>query len=349
MVPYVAVLAGGGGTRLWPASRRSTPKFLMNVDGAQTLLDATLTRASTIADPDRVLVMTGAEHAAPTHEVAARHGVRVVVEPMPRDTAATLILAATLIADEAGDATGLSMPADHLISGTDRWRRAVHRALDAAEAETVVTIGLRPVSASTQFGYAHAPGPATEEPRMVLSFHEKPDAETAEAFVRSGDYLWNTAIMAWRTEELLSIAGAYAADIKAPIRDAVHSDGHIDPTHWSRARRAAAEPALVEAAAADGRVTVIPASFSWHDVGTWSTVAELQGDRRAEDIAMLNCTTPFVHRSSATPHRRYAVVGLDDLIVVEAEGVTLITDRSHAAQVKLLVDDLPDQGWQDLL
>lgn len=349
MLPYVAVLAGGGGTRLWPVSRRSTPKFLMNIDGAQTLLDATLTRALAIADPDRVLVMTGAEHAAPTREVAARYGVRVVVEPTRRDTAATLILAATLIADEAGDATVLSMPADHLISGMDRWRRAVHRALDAAEAETVVTIGLRPGSASTQFGYAHAPGPATEEPRMVLSFHEKPDADTAEAFVRSGEYLWNTAIMAWHTNDLLDIAGTHAADIGAPIRDAVGPEGQIDPTHWSQVRCAAAEPALVEAAAAEGRVAMVPASFSWHDVGTWSTIAELEGDRPTEDVAMLDCSPPFVHRSSATPHRRYAVVGLDDLIVVEAEGVTLITDRSHAAQVKLLVDDLPDQGWQDLL
>lgn len=347
--PHVVILAGGGGTRLWPASRRTRPKFLMTIHDDRTLLDAALHRATLLTTPSRIWVITGAEHADETEAVLRAYGARMVIEPSSRDTAPSLVLAATLIEREDPGAVAISMPADHLIDETVEWVRSVSDAVDQAQLKRIACVGVRPRTADSNLGYVEAAAPDPTSPRIATAFHEKPDSDKAREYSTSPDHFWNTAIMSWRSDVLLTVAATYAYELDKAIAAAVDADGTIDADRWAGAQRIAAEPALIEPAAAAGYVALVPASFDWMDVGTWAAVADLPGQQSSDHVATLDSRRPFVYTSNSDSRRKYAIVGLDDVIVVDCGDVVLITDRNHAARVKHLVSGLPHQGWGSLL
>ncbi|WP_280185767.1 MULTISPECIES: sugar phosphate nucleotidyltransferase [Nocardia] len=198
-----------------------------------------------------------------------------------------------------------------------------------------------PLSSSiTEFARAH-------DEVLAEKFHEKPDLPTARGYLESGMYFWNTAIMAWAPKVFITAARAHASRLAAQVTSALHPDGSIDAVRWQDTEVVAVEPAVIEPAAAQRGVSVVPADFDWTDVGTWATVAGGLPSSE-QDVITLDCRPPVVY-ADRRQARRYAVVGLDDLIVVECDDVVLITDKYHAADVKRLVADLPRQNGTDLL
>ncbi|TYB47856.1 mannose-1-phosphate guanylyltransferase [Actinomadura chibensis] len=342
---HVVVLAGGQGTRLWPLSRQRAPKFLLDVGLGEPLLADALRRAVRLTDPSRVHIVTGADHVQEVRAIAAPFRVlQVIVEPSARDTAAALCLATGVVARADPDATLVSLPADQVVRDTrQRWTDVLARAVDAAQTgHRLVCVGLVPEEPKTGLGYIRAP--ATRDPggaRPVLAFHEKPDRATAEDYVASGECFWNTAIMAWEAETFAAMVGAHAPHL-APLL----APGPLNRERWESVPRMAIEPALLEPAAAAGSLSLVPAAFEWSDVGSWTTVARLDGTEPGESVIRRDADGCFVH---PTPGRRYVLLGTRNLVIVDTGDVVLIADRDSDQDLKGLVSGPIRQTWPDLL
>jgi len=353
--PHVIILAGGSGTRLWPLSRHARPKFLLDLGGSGTLLAETIRRALAITDPARVHLVSGVEHADAVTAAAAAFGIdSFCFEPSPRDTTAAITLAVLQVVATDPAAFIVSLPADHHIEdpGGAGWTRTIGHALAAAGSEgQIVTIGVRPTYASTGYGYISAESAVPGRPsRRVLAFHEKPDAGTAAGYLASGRYVWNTAIMAFAGQSFLEQLRVTAPDIVASVSRALSSDAAVDAVAWAGTRSIAIEHSLMEPAAAAGRVSVVDGDFGWTDVGTWSAVAEIGLMDQADDhVVAIAAERPFVVVGPDAGDRRFAVLGIDDLVVVDTGEVVLITTARHANDVKELVDRVDARGWKDLL
>ncbi|POM26617.1 Alginate biosynthesis protein AlgA [Actinomadura rubteroloni] len=330
MTVHVVVLAGGAGTRLWPLSRAHRPKFLLDPGTGQPPLANALARAVQLADPEHVRIVTGRAHAADVRAVAAPFGVtRVLVEPLARDTAAAVAFGVASV-DDPG-AIVVSMPADQLVaSGAQTWRDVLGEAVRAAAGGALVCVGVVPDRPATAYGYAHAPAGTGDGARPVAAFHEKPDAATAASYLAAGGFYWNTAIMAFRAATFAGLVRDHAPSLVPVLSGA---------TTWDDLPRVAVEPAVVEPAAADGRVLLVPARLRWNDIGSWTDFPGASGGVVAVDAD--GCRV-------LSGDRRYALLGVRDLLVVDAGDVVLVADRARDQDLRRLVGEVAAR-WPDLL
>ncbi|MEY9864378.1 mannose-1-phosphate guanylyltransferase [Catenulispora sp. GAS73] len=349
--PYVAVLAGGSGTRLWPLSRRNRPKFLADVGTGRPLLAEALDKALMITVPDRVVIVTGTSHARATTAIAEEQGVRrILVEPQPRDTTAAIAAAALYVQRREPSAPMVTMPSDHLV-GSDGWTESIGRALHCAAQGHLVCLAVVPDAPATGFGYIHAPQQPDRrhhDPRPVLSFTEKPDLRTAGDYLRDGNYLWNTAIMSFHSDRFLELLERHAPDISSGVATALTvSPSRPGSTAWSKIRARAVERAVLEPAAADGALMAVPAAFTWTDVGSWDAMAERPNGPYLADRLYQQDADCYVAASAGK--RRYVLLGVKDLVIVDCDDVLLVADRHHAQQLRQVVEALQARGWSDLL
>ncbi|GAA1938072.1 mannose-1-phosphate guanylyltransferase [Amycolatopsis minnesotensis] len=349
---HVVVLAGGSGTRLWPASRQDRPKFLLDLGSGESLLESALRRALLLTTPDRVHVVTGASHEAHTRAIAEQLGIgSTIIEPSARDTAPALCLATTVIARSEPEALIISTPADHVIE-TDRnqWAATMSTMLEIALGGDIACVGISPTHPDTAYGYILALG-SSHGPQRVASFKEKPDRATAERYLQVGGYLWNSAIMAWSAKSFLQHMETHASAVLSGVQTATMEPDHVDPGAWSRVPRVAIDYALLEPAAAAGSVVVVPGTFDWADIGTWNawTDRSSAAARRNRNLVAVDAEGAVLYADPAVGGRRYAIFGLDDLVVVDTGDAVLITDRDHCADLKRLVARIGELGWVDLL
>lgn len=362
---YAVVPAGGAGTRLWPLSRQNRPKFLLDLTGSgRTLLQATVDRLAPLAGDEGIVLVTGAAHvAAARTQLPTLKTTQVLAEPSPRDSMAAIGLAAAVLAERHGDVVLGSFAADQVISGQEAFGDAVHQAVAVARAGYVATIGIAASRPSTAFGYihsgvqldvAHAPSA-----RHVQGFTEKPDAATARTYLTSGEYRWNAGIFVARTSVLLehlaqqrpALHDGLRVIAKAwdtPERDAVLADV------WPGLERIAIDHAVAEPVAAMGGVAVVPGTFGWDDVGDFNSLAALLPSDDGAGSKTLGDTSSVVRLQSAGSvivpgDRTIAVLGLDDVVVVDTPDVVLVTTRARAQQVKDIVNLLHDQDLDELL
>ncbi len=337
------IMSGGAGTRLWPASRLDAPKpFLPLVDG-QSTFGMTLARVADRGRYAEPLIVTSADHRYLVDTALAKAGVTasLLLEPTARDTAAAVGAAAACAASKDKDAVILVLAADHLIEDGDAFARVVDAALPAAEAGRIVVFGVKPRGASTAFGYIK-PGAATGQgtAKAVEQFVEKPDAKRAAELVKGG-YLWNSGIFLMRASVALSELDAYAAEIAAAARKAVAAgqvQGNvttIDKSAFEAAPKKSIDYAVMEKTKL---AVVVPADFDWNDLGTWSAVwdeskKDEDGNVAAGNVTFVDAKDNYVSSETDT----VGVVGVDDLVVVAADGSILVTTRSRAAEVKELV------------
>jgi len=366
-VLFAVIPAGGSGTRLWPLSRAGHPKFLHPLTGtAASLLQATVERLGPLTTPERTLVVTGAAHvAAVARQLTDLPEENIVVEPSPRDSCAAIALAAALIAVPEPKAVMGSFAADHLIGDPDRWVQTVQAAVAGAEQGLLMTVGISPTRPETGYGYLQCGdvlGNGTL--RMVEEFKEKPTADVAEAYVRSGRHLWNASMFVWRVDvflaELARQQPAMHAGLMA-IAHAWHTPDREDVLNavWPTLPKVSVDYAVMEGAAAAGRVATVPGDFGWNDVGDFHTLGEVLPTDGAGNM-VLSTGAPdgkpgVLLRDSAglvvVPHsgRLVAMIGLRDLIVVDTPDVVLVCPRDRAQDVKKLVDELNERGEDGLV
>jgi len=356
---WAVIPAGGAGTRLWPLSRAASPKFLHDLTGTgRSLLQSTWDRLTPVAGA-RVVVVAGSAHAAAVRtQLPSVAAADVLVEPGPRDSMPAIGLAAAVIARRDPDAVIGSFAADHAIGDLGAFHDCVREAVAVARTGHLVTLGVAPTGPATAFGYIRQGGvlgtPGAPSARAVAEFVEKPDAETAQRYLENGEYLWNAGMFVVRANVLMDLLAQYQPGLARGLRD-VAADPERLAEVWPTLTRIAIDHAVAEPAAADGRVAVVPASFGWDDVGDFASLARLLADSTEHPgLKVLGAADSVLARDStglvvAGGQRLVALVGVDDLVVVDTPDALLVMRRDRAQEVKAVVEQLKETGRADLV
>ena len=351
---WAVIPAGGAGTRLWPLSRSSSPKFLHDLTGTgRTLLQGTHDRLVPLVD-DRFVVVTGRAHRAAVLDQLPRLAPdRVLAEPAPRDSMAAIGLAAAVLEREDPDAVMGSFAADHVIPDPEAFSASVRVAAEVARDDWLVTLGIEPVFPSSAFGYIHLGDALPGHPAAsaVREFVEKPSVRVATEYVATGRYRWNAGMFVVRPTVLLDLLATWHAEFAGALRAIAADPARLDEL-WPGLPKIALDHAVAEPAAAAGRVACVPSSFHWDDVGDFDSLATLLGTTATATSVLGD--EGLVHAVDASglvvprSGRVVAVVGLDDVVVVDTPDAVLVTTRARAQDVKQVVEALKAEGRADL-
>ncbi|WP_114905485.1 mannose-1-phosphate guanylyltransferase [Ornithinimicrobium murale] len=346
--------AGGAGTRLWPLSRRTSPKFLHDLTGSgRSLLQETVARLEPLTG-NRVMVVTGVRHAEAVREQLPDLPTdQVLVEPAPRDSMPAIGLAAAVLERRDPDAVLGSFAADHVIGDNQAFQDCVREAVRAADSGALVTLGITPTYPATGFGYIKVgdPWPGARQARQAAEFVEKPDRETAESYVDSGDYLWNAGMFVVRASTLLDLLARWHPALAESLRQLATEPATLEQV-WPSLTKVAIDHAVAEPAADAGRVAVVPAGFPWDDVGDFASLMSLL-ETEHDGMRVLGPAHQVVSRDSTglvAPHagRTVVTLGVEDIVVVDTPDALLVTTRARVQDVKGIVETLQQSGREDL-
>ncbi len=356
---FAVILAGGYGERFWPASTSRHPKQLLSLLGDRPMLGMAVDRLEGLIPPERVIVLTSADLVAPTIAAAPDlPAANVIGEPVRRDTAAAVALAAAVVAGRDPEGVFCVLTADHVMGDLELFRATLASGLElAATQDVLVTIGLTPTQPSTAFGYVES-GEVIEAPgevpfRTVSRFVEKPDRATAQEYVDSGSFWWNSGMFIWSAASVKAAFAAHQPELAAMIdvvAPTVDTDGFEAAVaeQFEPLTKISIDYALMEKA---DNIVMAEGHFAWDDVGSWPEVAnhlpsDEQGNTIKGDVALLDANNNIV----LSEGRLTALIGLDDLIVVHTDEATLILPKDRAQDVKKIVTELRESGeWDHLL
>ncbi len=359
---YAVIMAGGAGTRFWPASRAALPKQLLALAGERTMLQETWDRLQGLTPVERILVVT---NRALTSRVAQQlpdlPAAAILGEPCKRDTGPCTGLAAAWIARRDPDATLLMLPADHVIRQQAAFRTAVEHAVGLVYADPtrIVTFGIRPDYAAESFGYiqrgAPLPGGSPDLPTFhARSFREKPTAEVARDYLANGDYYWNSGIFVWKAATILDALASREPEMFTHLeRIAAAADSDRFPQVLDREFTAIAGKSIDYAVLEhyNNRV-VIEAPFDWDDAGSWQAMTRLHGTDDQGNTVIggrhlgLDSTGCVVH---GNPRHLVVTLGVRDCIVVQTPDATLVANKHDEEAVRQVVQQLKDRGWEAYL
>jgi mannose-1-phosphate guanylyltransferase len=355
---HAVIMAGGSGTRFWPASRRDRPKQLLDLVSGAPLLRLTYERLAGLVPPERVWVITNRTTAEACRRVLPElPGANILAEPVGRNTAACVGLAAHAVGAGDGDAVCLVLPADHLIGDDERFRSAMVAGADAVARDGgLLTFGIQPTRPETGYGYLEIGEVGTQIGRWPVcrleAFVEKPDLERARGYLESGRYLWNAGIFAWRARDLLTEMERQLPDLAAGLArigaaisgpDAAAVLAEIYPSLPATS----VDLGIMEGAE---RSWVVPVDFPWSDVGSWPALAdELPTDDRGNATRGRTAAIDAAGNVLVSTGPVLAVVGVDDLVVVATPDAVLVVPKEQAQRVKDVVDRLHKLGWDDVL
>jgi mannose-1-phosphate guanylyltransferase len=355
---WAVIPAGGAGTRLWPVSRAARPKFLLPLHGETSLLQQTAARLAPIVPPRRTLVVCGPGHAAAVaRQLPSLPDQNILVEPAPKGSGPAIGLAAAIIARQDPDAIMASFAADHAVRDQEAFTRSVQTAVAAAEEGWLTTIGLTPTRPETGYGYIER----TDETVVAVasgtafraaSFHEKPSRQQAERYVASGSFYWNASMFVWRVRTLLAELEQLQPELHAGLVKVAAAWGtplqdHVAAEVWAELAPSTIDQGIMERS---DRVAVVPAEMGWSDIGDWHVLGQLgepdvHGNSLRGDILTVATTNSAAWSETG---RLIAMVGLDNVVVVDTDDAVLVADRSLSQEVRQVVERLKEHRRDDL-
>jgi len=354
---FAVIMAGGGGTRLWPKSREHNPKQMHALSGGKPLVQESAEILKRIVGDDNVFIITNSHHAKLIGELMPDMGNHILVDPYRRDTAGAIGLAAVYLNKIDPSAVMGVFPSDHFIGDQPAFAEVVLAAARLAEDGHVITIGIRPSSPETGYGYIEMDdlfaGTAGADAYKVRRFVEKPDREKAEEYVKAGNYLWNSGMFVWGVGTILSLfkehlPGIYERLMR--IHDAIGTpdEEKVLHTEYEKIEKISIDYGIMEKLS---DILVIPGDFGWNDIGSWATVADIG----AKDAHGNVIQAPHVSVDTrnclimGAEGKLVATVGVDDLIVVDTPDALLICRRDRAQDVKKIVDQIKAGNMQGYL
>ena len=357
---YAVIMAGGRGTRFWPRSREKKPKHLLDIVSDRTIIQETVDRIKPLIKPRNILIVTGKKHARELArqlpEIPAKN---ILIEPVGRNTAACIGLAAVHIQKKSNDDVMVVLPSDHGIADPAQYRKVIAAAALAAEKKNaLVTVGLKPTSPHTGFGYMEGGGSAGKIDGKALlrvkAFREKPDLKQAEAFLKSGNFYWNSGMFIWKASTILDKIKHFLPDLHDGLMTIKASLGRAFETKTVSAVYKGLASISIDYGVMEKaqEVFMIPASFGWSDVGSWDTLWEISLKDQSGNAACGNSPALFEDTKNAlvySPDKLVALVGMKDVIVVETKDALLICKKGRSQDVKKIVDALEAGGKTHLL
>ncbi len=354
---HAVIMAGGGGTRFWPRSRQRRPKQFLDLAGERSLLQQAHDRLEGLVGPEELWVVTGNAYLNETTEQLPHMPLgQVIGEPMGRDTAACIGLAAAIIAQREPEAVMVVTPADHVIEPAQEFRRAVNGAVHLAHdhPNALVTFGITPTFPATGYGYIQRGEPLDGRLGLavfeVQRFREKPNLHTAEEMLATGNFLWNSGIFIWRAATLLAELAQHRPELHAAV---VRLAQHYDTPSWQATlereyphlEKVSIDYAVMEQAR---HVLVIQAPYVWDDVGSWLALERMHPQDVGGNTVLAKHIGTDTRRCIlvAPPGHLIATVNVEDLIIIQDGDVTLVAHRDAEAELKHLVSQLGIKGLE---
>jgi mannose-1-phosphate guanylyltransferase/mannose-6-phosphate isomerase len=344
------ILAGGSGSRLWPMSRQNLPKQFLALGGEATLLQTTIDRLSPTIQAKDVLIVTQEAHA----KGEAYHALlpyQSLFEPIGRNTAPAIALAAAYLTANGADPIMVVLPADHIIKEEVQFRAHLDTAIKAAESGKLVTFGIQPTRPDTGFGYIKTKSSANATQSVVLDverFTEKPDLTTAEGFLKEGSYYWNSGMFVWRASVILAeikqhLPGVYQV-VQTILTESKAGSGFQQAVekHFASMPSISIDYGVLEKS---NRVSLIPCDIGWNDVGSWQAVHEIsahdeQGNALQGNVIAVGCKNSLIRSEK----RLVAAIGVEDLCIIETADAILVSKSDQSQRVREVVDVLQKKG-----
>ena len=349
---YVVIMAGGGGTRLWPLSRKEKPKQLLSLLGKETLFQSTVARLEKLFPPERIVIVTVAELAREMQEqVPSIPAENYLIEPAPRGTASVVALAAAVLKKRDPQAVMAIQTSDHYIRNRDLFHYLIRTAFDVAKKNYLVTLGIAPTFPSTGYGYIQQGEPLDGDYQYpvykVQRFKEKPDQETAQQLLHSGDHSWNSGMFIWRADAILAEIERQMPELFKAVKevsaawDTLKQD-EVLQEYWRDLKNQTIDYGILEKAE---QVAVLPAGgLGWSDVGSWNSLFEVllpdMNGNVATSAQHLALDTHNTLVYSDDDQRLVVTIGLDDMVVVDTGDVLMICKADQSQKVRDVVEHL---------
>ena len=348
MKTFGVIMAGGGGTRFWPLSRKSRPKQFLNLSGKDTMVMDTALRLSKVADKNDIFVVTSKAHRDMT--ISLTDGTllpdHILGEPAARNTAACIGYAAMEIVKKYEDGVMVIVPSDHFIKNEDEFARVLKLGVQTAEeTDKLITIGIKPTFPCTGYGYIRNEEVGGQVYRNVIEFVEKPDLETAEDYLVSGEYAWNSGMFIWKASTILGYFEKLLPDIYdylVKIGDVMETDKEAEVIDelYPQIPKISIDYGVMERAKG---VLMLEGDFGWNDVGSFDALEEVYGSDDNDNVIMANAhaiDTKDCILYSTDKGKLIATLGVEDLIIAQTDDVVLVADKLRAQDVKLFVDQM---------
>ena len=356
---YALIMAGGGGTRLWPLSRQSRPKQMLALVEDRTMFQIAVERLDPLLPPERLLIVTGSDQVEALKRDAPRiPAENFIVEPFAQNTGPAVGLATAHIQRRHPDAVIAVLTADQHIADKAKFRRALEAAADLAHQDYIVTLGIAPSFPSTGYGYIRRGEPLAQigmfQTYRAAGFTEKPDLDTAIQFLAAGLYSWNSGMFVFRASRVMAEYERQQPTMRALLREieaAIGRDDYADTLNrvWPQMPRLSIDYAIMEGAQA---MAVIPVDIGWSDIGSWATLYEvLEGDHDGNVIRGQGRghVTLDTQNTLIFSDRRVVTIGLEDLVIVDTEDVLFVCHRDRSQDVRKVIEQLKEAGDETLL
>lgn len=355
---YAVIMAGGKGTRFWPRSRQKRPKQLLNLVGQRSMLQQTVARISTLLPFENILVVAGEAHGTEVrNQLAELPEENIILEPVGRNTAACIGLAALVVEHRDPSAVMLVLPADHLITDEDLFLASLGAAVAMARRQpALITLGIRATSPETGYGYIEAAEQVDTVQNhsfyKVSSFHEKPDWKGAKKFLQAGNFYWNSGMFVWQVGAILKALKSYLpglfADLQElqPYMDSAELEGGIARI-YPDLESISIDYGVMEKA---NNVVMLPADFGWNDLGTWASMAQIWPKDEQHNAFLGNVMAQESRGNVVYSRQKLCVLlGVDDLIVVDTDEALLVCPVSRAQDIGKILDLMRQKGMEEYL